>query len=302
MLAETVVGDTAGDTAGDKVGDKAGGGEPDPKRPGRGGEGTTETVEPVESKEPGEQGHLGPNMVPLFVITLKGKTFNVLINKNSTVLQLKQEIETQHGVPVWRQRLIHAGQLLENDKSITEHYCLQRETAVHLVEIVETEVPVEEAGEAGKAEVPVEEAGEEAGKAEVPVEEAEEEDGEEAEEEDGEWEDGEWEAEEEAGEVGEARLSEVAVAPENVNKPKIVLKGTRDGWTTYMAIADFAIEAAELVERRNRDELMWAVAHSAELVDKLMEFGLCDEVMIRFLTLLAAVHNVLIHILQELAA
>ena len=284
MLAETVVGDTAGDTAGDKVGDKAGGGEPDPKRPGRGGEGTTETVEPVESKEPGEQGHLGPNMVPLFVITLKGKTFNVLINKNSTVLQLKQEIETQHGVPVWRQRLIHAGQLLENDKSITEHYCLQRETAVHLVEIVETEVPVEEAGEAG----------EEAGKAEVPVEEAE--------EEDGEWEDGEWEAEEEAGEVGEARLSEVAVAPENVNKPKIVLKGTRDGWTTYMAIADFAIEAAELVERRNRDELMWAVAHSAELVDKLMEFGLCDEVMIRFLTLLAAVHNVLIHILQELAA
>lgn len=66
------------------------------------------------------------------VKTLTGKTITVQIRSTRTVLQLKDAIEDNQGIPPDQQRLIYAGKQLCDERTISE-YGITDGCAVHLV-------------------------------------------------------------------------------------------------------------------------------------------------------------------------
>ena len=66
-------------------------------------------------------------------ITLDGwKRWTVLVNKDMTILQLKQEIEKEHNMQASKQCIIFAGKNLENDETL-ENYNIIAESTIHMV-------------------------------------------------------------------------------------------------------------------------------------------------------------------------
>ena len=72
------------------------------------------------------------NAMQLFVKTLTGKTITLNVDTNNSIKRIKQKIEEKEGIPSKIQRLVFAGKVLKNYRTLSD-YNLQKESTVHLV-------------------------------------------------------------------------------------------------------------------------------------------------------------------------
>ena len=85
----------------------------------------------------------GGEAMEVFIKTTTGRTIIVQVDKDTTVLELKEKIYRQNGFPVEQQKLIFVGMILE-DKLTMADYNIQKATTLHLVIIRPVNTPVTE--------------------------------------------------------------------------------------------------------------------------------------------------------------
>jgi ubiquitin C len=69
-------------------------------------------------------------------ITFEGTKFNIEIDENNTIENLKYKIQNEHNIPIDKQILIFRGGILDNSKQIIN--CnLDNNNTIHLIKLIE---------------------------------------------------------------------------------------------------------------------------------------------------------------------
>jgi uncharacterized ubiquitin-like protein YukD len=76
------------------------------------------------------------HQIDIRIKTLNNKIFDFSLPKNITILELKNNIMERMEVPICKQRIVHKGKLMQNNKTL-ESYNLESCTILHLIANVE---------------------------------------------------------------------------------------------------------------------------------------------------------------------